>query len=58
MSYVLDSNNEERISLQEIVTTFNILIIASSETTASALAGTTGYLLKNLMYLTILVWEI
>jgi len=58
MSYVLDSKNEERMSLQEIVTTFNILIIAGSETTASALAGTTGYLLKNLMCLAILVREI
>ncbi len=46
-SYVLDPKNEERMSLQEIETTFNILIIAGSETTASALVGTTGYLLNN-----------
>jgi cytochrome P450 len=46
------------MSLQEIETTFNILIIAGSETTASALAGTTGYLLKNPMCLATLVQEI
>lgn len=58
MSYVLDPKNEERMSLQEIETTFNILIIAGSETTASALAGTTGYLLKNPICLATLVREI
>ena len=58
MSYVLDPKNEERMSLQEIETTFNILIIAGSETTASALAGTTGYLLNNPMCLATLIQEI
>jgi cytochrome P450 len=58
ISYVLDPKNEERMSLQEIETTFNILVIAGSETTASALAGTTGYLLKNPICLATLVQEI
>lgn len=58
MSYVLDPKNEERMSLEEIETTFNILIIAGSETTASALAGTTGYLLKNPTCMATLVQEI
>lgn len=58
MSYVLDPRNEERMSLQEIETTFNILIIAGSETTASALAGTTGYLLSNPLCLATLIQEI
>jgi cytochrome P450 len=58
MSYVLDPKNEERMSLQEIETTFNILIIAGSETTASALAGTTGHLLNNPMCLATLIQEI
>jgi cytochrome P450 len=57
MSYVLDPKNEERMSLQEIETTFNILIIAGSETTASALAGTTGYLVQNPTILATLVKE-
>jgi cytochrome P450 len=47
MSYVLDPNVEGSMSIREIETTFNILIIAGSETTASALSGTTNYLLRN-----------
>jgi hypothetical protein len=58
MSYVLDPKLEERMSLEEIETTFNILIIAGSETTASALAGTTGYLLRYPTCLATLVKEI
>lgn len=58
MSYVLDSKLDERMSLEEIETTFNILIIAGSETTASALAGTTGYLLRYPTCLATLVKEI
>lgn len=58
ISYVLDPKLEERVSLQEIETTFNILIIAGSETTASALAGTTGYLLRNPACLATLAKEI
>jgi len=58
MSFVIDPKNEERMSLEEIETTFNILVIAGSETTASALAGTTGYLVKNPACLATLVKEI
>jgi cytochrome P450 len=58
MSYVLDPKNEEGMSLQEIETTFNILIIAGSETTASALAGTTGYLVQNPTIMATLAKEI
>jgi cytochrome P450 len=58
MSYVLDHNVEGSMSLQEIETTFNILIIAGSETTASALAGTTYYLLRKPMVMASLVKEI
>jgi cytochrome P450 len=57
MSYVLNPKNEESMSLEEIETTFNILIIAGSVITASALAGTTAYLLKNPMCLATLVQE-
>jgi cytochrome P450 len=58
MSYVLDPNVEGSMSIQEIETTFNILIIAGSETTASALSGTTNYLLRNPATLAKLVREI
>jgi hypothetical protein len=58
MAYVLDPKVEGQMSLKEIETTFNILIIAGSETTASALAGTTGYLVGNPMCLAMLVKEI
>jgi hypothetical protein len=58
MSYVLDPNVEGSMSIQEIETTFNILIIAGSETTASALSGTTNYLLRNPTTLAKLVREI
>jgi cytochrome P450 len=58
MSYVLEPKVEGHMSLQEIETTFNILIIAGSETTASALTGTTNYLVRNPMTLATLVKEI
>lgn len=58
MSYVLDQKLEERMSLKEIETTFNILVIAGSETTASALVGTTGFLLRNPACMATLVKEI
>jgi cytochrome P450 len=58
MSYVLNSKADETMSLAEIETTFNILIIAGSETTASALSGTTYYLLRNPSVMTTLTKEI
>lgn len=39
MAYVLRHNDEKGMSLLEIEATFNILVVAGSETTATALAG-------------------
>lgn len=47
MTAILRYNDEKGMSLPEIVSTFNILVIAGSETTATALSGITNYLLKN-----------
>lgn len=47
MSYVLKYNDERGMSRGEIDSTFSILALAGSETTATLLSGCTFYLLKN-----------
>jgi cytochrome P450 len=47
MSYVLRYNDEKGMSRQEINATFNLLMIAGSETTATLLSGCTYLLQKN-----------
>ena len=47
MTYVCRYNDEKGMSRQEIDATFEILVSASSETTATALTGILHYLLKN-----------
>ena len=47
MSYVLKYNDERGMSRDEIDSTFSILALAGSETTATLLSGCTYYLLKN-----------
>jgi cytochrome P450 len=47
MSYVLRHNDEKGMSREEIQATFNILMIAGSETTATLLSGCTYLLQKN-----------
>lgn len=47
MSYVLRYNDEKGMSREEIQATFNVLMIAGSETTATLLAGCTYLLQKH-----------
>jgi len=47
MSYVLRHNDEKGMSREEIQATFNLLMIAGSETTATLLAGCIYLLQKN-----------
>lgn len=47
MSYVLKYNDERGMSRDEINSTFSILVLAGSETTATLLSGCTFYLLNN-----------
>jgi cytochrome P450 len=47
MSYVLGHNDEKGMSREEIQVTFNLLMIAGSETTATLLSGCTYLLQKN-----------
>jgi cytochrome P450 len=47
MSYVLRSEDDQRMTLDEMGENANILIVAGSETTATLLSGTTFWLLKN-----------
>ena len=58
MTEVIAHNDDKGMSLSEIEATFNILIIAGSETTATVLTGTTNYLLQNPDILAILVAEV
>lgn len=58
MDYVLRHNDEKGMSLPEIEATFNILVVAGSETTATTLAGIMNYLLKDVAILESLVREI
>ncbi|KAL8641848.1 MAG: hypothetical protein Q9228_001395 [Teloschistes exilis] len=47
MTYVLRYNNEKGMSVPEIEATFQILVVAGSETTATALSGIIVHLLRN-----------
>jgi cytochrome P450 len=58
MSYVLKYNDERGMSREEIQETFNILMIAGSETTATLLSGCLYLLQRNLRVLKQLQTEI
>ena len=58
MSYVLRHNDEKGMSREEINATFNILMIAGSETTATLLSGCIYLLQKNPLALQKLQTEI
>ncbi len=58
MAHVLRQNDEKGMSLPEIEATFNILVVAGSETTATTLAGIMNYLLKDMTVMEPLVHEI
>ena len=58
MSYVLKYNDERGMSRDEIDSTFALLALAGSETTATLLSGCTYYLLKNPAVLAKLTTEI
>jgi len=58
MSYVCRYNNEKGMSRAEIEATFDILITAGSETTATALTATLYYLLRNPVHFDLLKKEI
>ena len=58
MTNVLKHNDEKGMSIGEIHATFNILIIAGSETTATVLSGITNYLVRDSNVLQKLVNEV
>ncbi|KIM95590.1 hypothetical protein OIDMADRAFT_133798 [Oidiodendron maius Zn] len=58
MTYILRHNDERGMSLPEIESNASFLIMAGSETTATALSGVTYLLLRNPEHLTALVHEI
>lgn len=58
MTYVLRYNDEKGMSLPEIEATFRTLVVAGSETTATALSGIMNCLLNNPDMLSRLVQEI
>ena len=58
MTHVLRHNDEKGMSLPEIESTFNILVLAGSETSATSLSGTMNYLLKDSAVMELLVREI
>lgn len=47
MSYILKNNDKDGMSTLEIEATFNVLILAGTETTAMALSAMTNYLIAN-----------
>lgn len=47
LSEVLKHNDKKGMSVEEIVETSDIMIVAGSETTATTLSGITSYLIKN-----------
>ena len=57
-SVIRDNKNFQNMSLPEIESTFAILVIAGSETTATTLAGTTNYLIQNPLELERLTAEV
>ena len=58
MSPVLKYNDEKGMTISEIEGTFNIVIVAGSETTAKVLSGITNYLTQNRTTLEALVSEV
>ncbi len=58
MSHVIRYNDDKGMSQSEIKATFNIIIVAGSETTATTLSGTLNYLTRNPDKLRILTSEI
>ena len=58
MTEVIAHNDEKGMGISEIEATFNVLIFAGSETTATTLTGTTNYLLQNPDVLALLVTEV
>ena len=58
MTPLLEQDDEKAMTVDEIRATFPLIILAGSETTASALSGMTTYLLQNPMVLQKLVKEI
>ena len=58
MTPVLKYNDEKGMTIPEIEGTFNIVIVAGSETTATVLSGVTNYLTQNPTTLKKLVKEI
>ena len=49
MTNILNANDngKQEMTVEEITSTFNILIVAGSETTATVLSGITNYLIQN-----------
>jgi len=58
MSHVLEQNDENGMTIAEIEATLNILMVAGSETSATALSGITHFLTKSPQVLQELVSEI
>ena len=58
ISHVIRNNDSKGMSISEIEATFNIIIVAGSETTATTLSGITNYLVRNHDKLDILTREI
>lgn len=58
MTYILRHNDEKGMSVLEIEATMRILVLAGSETTATALSGIFGNLLRNPSTMETLVGEI
>lgn len=58
MSHVLRHDDEKGMSVPEIESTFNIFVLAGSETSATSLGGMLSYLLKNSTVMELLVHEI
>lgn len=58
MSPVIKGNDEKGMSISEIGNTFNILIVAGSETTGTVLSGVTNNLTRNPTCLAKLVNEV
>ena len=58
MTYVVRYNDEKGVTVPEIEATFSLLVIAGSETTATALSGMATYLLQSSQSLHTLTMEI
>ena len=58
MSHIMRENHDEDMSIPEIHNNANVLIVAGSETIATALSGMTNYLTKHPLILDKLVTEV